>query len=513
MDKTRHIWFLGNLATNYPHAVADAGLADMREKLMDENYLRGLSEVQMLRYEQQIRKHIGNGMDWPWKLITKQAVISEAALRYCQKRKVNYLPEYFYDGIVHFIEQEITPLQTGKNKPLDFGVKGNLKHRWEAVTALKGHLSGCKEEINKHLANREDRKDEDEPKPAPTPEPTPEPEPEPQPEPEDLPKKAIELRQIITNAHYLMLDRAIADPDNVPDAIGIRPFEDGAKMFVAKIPNEAIISAMFQHWPEELKRALWSLRGKEYERQNEKPKQPWDFDPQAFTADSNIPGMRFFDPSKHHAALPYLLTLVHQRIPSLTWGPSGTGKTTAWKHVAEVLGAELGREFPFGFLSMTRGTSPSAFFGRPKINNTALMVEFLQALASGNSDLQKELAKRAKTEGDVAMSVWEQIYTGGGVMLLDEIDAGDENLILIVNAAIANGKFANTARGEIVDMHPDFIIGFAGNTNGMGANRHHTARNRMDHATLDRVRMGRVEFRMDMNLAHEIFNNIVKAGV
>jgi hypothetical protein len=127
-------------------------------------------------------------------------------------------------------------------------------------------------------------------------------------------------------------------------------------------------------------------------------------------------------------------------------------------------------------------------------------------------DKMQAIAKKAHDTGDVVISIWEQLYGGGGVMLLDEIDAGDENLILLVNAAVANGHFANTATGKIVEKHPDFIIGFAGNTNGMGANSLHGARNRLDHATLDRVRLGRISFNLDMKLAEKIFRDIVKAG-
>jgi cobaltochelatase CobS len=81
-------------------------------------------------------------------------------------------------------------------------------------------------------------------------------------------------------------------------------------------------------------------------------------------------------------------------------------------------------------------------------------------------------------------------YENGGVFLLDEVDAGDANILLRINAAIANGVLAVPARtgNPYARKHPLFVLLFAANTFGTGADRRYVGRNQLDEATLDRVR-------------------------
>lgn len=333
---------------------------------------------------------------------------------------------------------------------------------------------------------------------------------------EDIPEDALDLLRRIKNIALFSQDRNLSGDGTTMDAIGMRTFVDGAKAYTLGIPVDWIVSDIMQHWQPEAIRTIWHHAGI-YIPQHSEEYNPWNYDPQTFKPKIDVPGLQFVNES-HHANLPLLLTKMHGRLPTLCWGGSGTGKTTAYRHAADCLRQALGHriedydKFPFGFLSMTRGTPPSSFNGRPMINNTAIMIQFMMAQAEQDLEEMHRIAKEAKEKGDVVISIWEQLYAGGGVMLLDEIDAGDENLILLVNAAISNGHFANTATGKIVERHPDFIIGFAGNTNGMGANVLHGARNRLDHATLDRVRIGRIKFDLDMKLAEKTFKDMVRQG-
>lgn len=67
---------------------------------------------------------------------------------------------------------------------------------------------------------------------------------------------------------------------------------------------------------------------------------------------------------------------------------------------------------------------------------------------------------------------------------MDEIDAGNANVLIQVNAALSNGLCAFP--DKMVKRHPDFIFIASANTYGNGANRQYVGRNQLDAATLDR---------------------------
>ena len=533
---SKSVWFAQALAISYPPAVKDAkekGILTDEEIARIENFQAGISrQTEVSRVIEAIKDQL---QEWPFRPISAQGIISEALYRFGSAPVIEQVTARDNDRVLRYTEANFAKLQTGPIEKLHFGVKGNLKNRWDAEAAFKATISNVRDTVNEKLAGRDDRKEPEPtpeprtPTPAPTPAPTPVPEPEPDfapdPEPEPvpdfpepkgprIPREAELLKLWIRDVHYALLDRAITRPNDVPDSFGMRPFEDAARLWTLGIPADAIKATLGQHWDRNFMETAWKFKG-DYIRQHAPEKQPWDFEPMTFEARPDIPGMRFFDPAKHHRALPYMLTIDHALHQGMAWGPSGTGKTTAVAHMAECKRMELGvseDEYPFGFLSLTRGTAPSAFNGRPMISNTSALLDFMEAQANDDKKRMAKIAKRAREEGDVVLSIWQDIYGNGGVMLLDEVDAGDDNLILMVNAALANDAFANTATGEIVDRSPDCSIWFAGNTNGGGATKLHGARNKLDHATLDRVRAGRVSFLLDMPLAERKFDEIILAA-
>jgi MoxR-like ATPase len=83
-------------------------------------------------------------------------------------------------------------------------------------------------------------------------------------------------------------------------------------------------------------------------------------------------------------------------------------------------------------------------------------------------------------------------YETGGVMLLDEIDAGDPNLFTYINKAIANTSYTVAQRWlkPVVKKHSDFVLVAAANTYGHGADSMYVGRNQLDAATLDRFKVG-----------------------
>ena len=93
-------------------------------------------------------------------------------------------------------------------------------------------------------------------------------------------------------------------------------------------------------------------------------------------------------------------------------------------------------------------------------------------------------------------------FTKGGLFFLDEIDASIPEVLVLLNAAIAN-KYFEFPNGR-VEAHPDFRVVAAGNTVGSGADELYTGRLVLDQATLDRFVV--IEFDYDrnveMSLAH-----------
>ena len=67
---------------------------------------------------------------------------------------------------------------------------------------------------------------------------------------------------------------------------------------------------------------------------------------------------------------------------------------------------------------------------------------------------------------------------------MDEIDAGNANVLITINAALSNGLAAFP--DAMVPKHEDFVFIASANTFGNGANRQYVGRNQLDAATLDR---------------------------
>ena len=271
------------------------------------------------------------------------------------------------------------------------------------------------------------------------------------------------------------------------DQVGLRPAENAAKMLAQGVPATAIKHALTLSYPPEARRAL----GVD------------SFDPTTFAPIKPGPVTVPDEARKHdgrHRAMPYVRALAAAGIPIALVGPPGTGKTTIARHLAEDLNAE------FGFVSLTRGTSPSAFNGRPRISDpgTASMVQAL--IANGRAAEALELAERAYAEGDVVSSQFNRVITADrGVFLFDELDAAEPNMMLTTNAVLANRVFANTATGEIVPVSPGCVFVAGMNTLGLGGDRSMVGREKQDGAALDRWAAGRTEVALDTKLETFLF--------
>lgn len=149
-----------------------------------------------------------------------------------------------------------------------------------------------------------------------------------------------------------------------------------------------------------------------------------------------------------HAEFENLLKTVGANLPVLLVGPAGTGKTYSAEAVAGAFG------LAFHSISVGSQTSKSDLVGYMDANHNYNPTEFRKA------------------------------YEKGGLFLLDEADAGNSNVLILLNAALSNGYMAFP--DKMVHKHEDFRMVATANTYGHGASRQYVGRNQLDAATLDR---------------------------
>jgi MoxR-like ATPase len=132
--------------------------------------------------------------------------------------------------------------------------------------------------------------------------------------------------------------------------------------------------------------------------------------------------------------------------PVMLIGPAGTGKNVICKQVAKVLNSD--------FYFSNAVTQEYKLTGFIDANGIYQETEFYKA------------------------------FKNGGVFMLDEIDASIPEVLVILNAAIAN-RYFDFPNGKI-EAHENFRVVAAGNTYGTGASYQYVGRNQLDGASLDR---------------------------
>lgn len=159
-----------------------------------------------------------------------------------------------------------------------------------------------------------------------------------------------------------------------------------------------------------------------------------------------------------HSKFNMILTCVENKIPVYLAGPAGSGKNHTLEQVAKALNLE--------------------FYFTNSVQQEYKLTGFIDA---GGKFHETEFYKAFKN---------------GGLFFLDEMDASIPEVLVLLNAAIANGYF-EFPNGKIT-AHKDFRVVAAGNTVGSGADESYTGRMVLDQATLDRFVI--IEFGYDLKV-------------
>ncbi len=174
-----------------------------------------------------------------------------------------------------------------------------------------------------------------------------------------------------------------------------------------------------------------------------------------------------------HKMFARILTMLARKRNVMMVGPAGTGKG----YLATMIAQALGMEDRYAYLSCSEGMSEGMLTGRciPLANKVLYM-------------------------GTEIVDKWEH----GGLIFIDEVDASNPNVLLVLNEALSSGRMALPNRHEnpYAIRHKDTHVLCAANTWGLGANLQYVGRNRLDAAFLDRFSYFEVDY--DHNVERSI---------
>ena len=168
------------------------------------------------------------------------------------------------------------------------------------------------------------------------------------------------------------------------------------------------------------------------------------------------------DATPKHEKYLQIITCIENNIPVYLYGPAGSGKNHILQEIAETL--ELG------------------FYFTNSVQQEYKITGFIDA---GGKYHETEFYKAFKN---------------GGLFFLDEMDASIPEVLILLNAAIAN-KYFEFPNGKI-DAHENFRVVAAGNTAGNGADEQYVGRLQLDSSTLDRFVF--IQFDYDKNIELKI---------
>jgi hypothetical protein len=175
------------------------------------------------------------------------------------------------------------------------------------------------------------------------------------------------------------------------------------------------------------------------------------------------PEFKLPDGEVHHEKYETIKMCLMSDIPVYLAGPAGSGKN----HTVEQIARELGWDFYFS-------------------NSVQQEYKLTGFIDAGGEFHSTEFYKACMCDNDC-------------VFFLDEMDASIPEVLVLLNAAIANGYF-EFPNGRVDLKHVHFVA--AGNTVGSGADEMYTGRMVLDQATLDRFAI--IEFDYSINIEMSI---------
>lgn len=162
-----------------------------------------------------------------------------------------------------------------------------------------------------------------------------------------------------------------------------------------------------------------------------------------------------------HEKFETCLNIVAKKVPLFISGPAGSGKNVLCKQIADALGLD--------------------FYFSNALTQEYKLTGFIDA------------------NGKYHETQFYKAFVNGGLFMLDEIDASIPEVLVSLNAALANGYF-DFPTGR-VDAHEKFRAIAAGNTYGTGADIEYTGRYQLDAASLDRFAVIEIGYDESVELA------------
>lgn len=123
----------------------------------------------------------------------------------------------------------------------------------------------------------------------------------------------------------------------------------------------------------------------------------------------------------------------------------------------------------------------------------------------GAMTMAHELVGFVDAQGNYHETAFVRQFRNGGVILLDECDAGSNEALLALNAALANGM-VSLPNGELVERHADCIVLGAANTFGQGPTAEYIGRAKLDAAFMSRFAV-KLHWTYDEQLERDMCGN------
>lgn len=168
--------------------------------------------------------------------------------------------------------------------------------------------------------------------------------------------------------------------------------------------------------------------------------------------------------AQKHQMFDCIFNDIKQNISPMLIGPAGSGKSTVLQQCAD-----------------------------------AMMLEYYPLSVNGQTS-EYQIVGYKNANGDYIRSAFRDAYEYGGLFSFEEIDAGNPNVLTVMNNALSQDFYLFPDRR--VKKHQNFRLAASANTYGRGANVQYIGRNPLDAATLDRFAMTYIDY--DENMERQI---------